>query len=483
MKTIESRLSKIGNDGRGEISVRLRAGKERPVLKTGIYVKPIYFKTVDADADGQYCAHDIAVPKQGKLNFNEYRDASEVKSRYDAYINRLLKICQVIEENDRTKLNKDYIERSIDIVKRNAVSTDKITFDWIASTIEEENRPKEKQKAHKKNIADLFNEYLERADIGYYHHKNNLVLIRALQRYEAYRRLTDSSDFTLDIDTIDRDTIEDFRDYLRNERQLYLSEPKVFARIPNFTEVKTARVPEERGDNTIIKLMRKFVTFFKWLNDQGYTKNHPFDGITVGAEKYGTPYYLTLEERNKIADFDLSSHPALEIQRDIFIFQCCVGCRVGDLIRLTTRNIVDGELQYIASKTKGEDPRTISVPLNDRALNLIAKYKKTRRQMKLFPFISDQKYNEDIKSIFELCEISRIVTVLNPTTGREEQKPISEIASSHLARRTFIGNLYKQVQDPNLICSLSGHVEGSKAFTRYRTVDREMKQKLVKLIE
>lgn len=103
--------------------------------------------------------------------------------------------------------------------------------------------------------------------------------------------------------------------------------------------------------------------------------------------------------------------------------------------------------------------------------------------MKLFPFISDQKYNEDIKSIFELCEINRIVTVLNPTTGREEQKPISEIASSHLARRTFIGNLYKQVQDPNLICSLSGHVEGSKAFTRYRTVDREMKQKLVKLIE
>lgn len=76
-----------------------------------------------------------------------------------------------------------------------------------------------------------------------------------------------------------------------------------------------------------------------------------------------------------------------------------------------------------------------------------------------------------------------MVTILNPTTGKEEKRPINEVASSHMARRTFIGNLYKKVKDPNLVSSLSGHTEGSKAFARYREIDDEIKKEVVSLIE
>ena len=76
-----------------------------------------------------------------------------------------------------------------------------------------------------------------------------------------------------------------------------------------------------------------------------------------------------------------------------------------------------------------------------------------------------------------------MITVLNPTTGREEKRPLNELASSHLARRTFVGNLYKKVKDPNLVGSLSGHAEGSKAFARYREIDEDMKKELVDLLE
>ncbi len=76
-----------------------------------------------------------------------------------------------------------------------------------------------------------------------------------------------------------------------------------------------------------------------------------------------------------------------------------------------------------------------------------------------------------------------MVTVLNLTTGAEEKRPINEIASSHLARRTFISNLYKKVKDPNLVSSLSGHKEGSKAFARYRDIDEDMKKELVNLLD
>jgi len=60
---------------------------------------------------------------------------------------------------------------------------------------------------------------------------------------------------------------------------------------------------------------------------------------------------------------------------------------------------------------------------------------------------------------------------------------LNELASSHLARRTFVGNLYKQVRDPNLVGALSGHKEGSKAFARYRTIDESIKRDLVKMLE
>ena len=79
--------------------------------------------------------------------------------------------------------------------------------------------------------------------------------------------------------------------------------------------------------------------------------------------------------------------------------------------------------------------------------------------------------------------LTRPVTILNPTTREEEKRPLNEVASSHLARRCFIGNLYKQVQDPNLIGKLSGHVEGSKAFARYRDIDEEMRRDLVAMLE
>ena len=67
----------------------------------------------------------------------------------------------------------------------------------------------------------------------------------------------------------------------------------------------------------------------------------------------------------------------------------------------------------------------------------------------------------------------------NPKTGENEVRPINEVATSHLARRTFIGGLYFRVSDPNLIGKMSGHVEGSKAFKRYRNIEDETLQDII----
>lgn len=100
----------------------------------------------------------------------------------------------------------------------------------------------------------------------------------------------------------------------------------------------------------------------------------------------------------------------------------------------------------------------------------------------LFPFISPQKYNDAIKAILLICGITRIVQVRNSTTGETEMKRICDIASSHMARRTFVGTTYQLVHDPNIIGRMSGHVEGSRAFNRYRQIDDDILKEIINRI-
>ncbi len=192
-----------------------------------------------------------------------------------------------------------------------------------------------------------------------------------------------------------------------------------------------------------------------------------------------------MEERDKIARFNIKAHRALSIQRDIFIFHCYIGCRVSDLYMLTKKNVNRDKygtyIEYIPQKTKHSNPETIKLYLTDKAKKLIAKYNEPQSDA-LFPLICKQHYNKAIKEIFRICGITRTVTVRNPTTGMNEQKSIADIASSHIARKTFVGNLYKQVKDPDLIGKLSGHKEGSEAFRRYRSIDDQMLSELTKLL-
>ena len=120
--------------------------------------------------------------------------------------------------------------------------------------------------------------------------------------------------------------------------------------------------------------------------------------------------------------------------------------------------------------------------MNKTAKNLIEKYRNEDRKT-LFPYNTEQDYNLKIKTAFLRAGLTRMVTVLDQQTREEVQKPLNELASSHMARRSFIGNIYKKVKDPNLVASLSGHKEGSKAFARYRTIDDEMKKELIDFLD
>ncbi len=100
----------------------------------------------------------------------------------------------------------------------------------------------------------------------------------------------------------------------------------------------------------------------------------------------------------------------------------------------------------------------------------------------LYEFAGQIRNKNISKGGFTFANCLHFPTII-PTIERMPETTLNEIASSHLARRTFIGNLYKKVKDPNLVGSLSGHKEGSKAFARYRDIDEDMKKELVDLLD
>ena len=282
--------------------------------------------------------------------------------------------------------------------------------------------------------------------------------------------------YKIDVKLIDNNFLSDLYWYMENEHQIFTANPEIYEP----TEKK--QEPKPRSKNTLADCFKKLRAFLNWCYANGYTKSKAFSNYKIESERYGTPYYLTLDELRTIHKKDLSDHPELNIQKDVFVFQCCIGCRVSDLLSFRKTDIINGNIEYIPKKTIGENPKTVVVPLNNMAQEIVAKYDSILEKQ-LLPFISASKYNEAIKSILEKCKITRMVTILDPLTRTEKKVPIHNIASSHMARRTFIGNIYKQVKDPNLVASLTGHVEGSKAFSRYRDIDTDIKRELVKLLE
>ena len=80
--------------------------------------------------------------------------------------------------------------------------------------------------------------------------------------------------------------------------------------------------------------------------------NLNFKSFDYGVLVYGSPYYLTLEERDTIFYADLTGWPKHLVEnRDKFMFQCFVGCRLSDLNKLTKANVKGDFLEYIPQKS------------------------------------------------------------------------------------------------------------------------------------
>ena len=377
---------------------------------------------------------------------------SEEQKRVKAFVQSIL-----------TALNEQYDSATADVV-------------WMKGVIDKCTNPAEEQKPSFTTIASRMEQYITEHTMSPRSALTYKPTIKKLQRYEAYKREVEGmDDFALYSESARPEDYLDFREYVINEYIHYNEYPEFYKQFN-----LGAYTPRQLSSTQIIGIMHQLRIVGHWCIKMGFTTNRSCDAFTIPAAVHGTPYYLTIEERDKVFNADFSNKPDLEVYRDLFIFQSMVGCRVGDLFSFTQDNIVGDMLQYLPHKTMHKRSQTVSVPLGTKAKEILKRYK--GKQEKLLPTKQVYQYNEGIRAVLRECGINRMVTILDTVTGQEVQKPICDVATSHMARRNFIGNLYKKVKDPELVSSMTGHVNGSRAFARYREIDEETKVNLVNLI-
>lgn len=447
----------------------------RPMLKTEIYVNPKFFR------NGKIVDRVV-----GRVSEKNRQEVSEAKRKLDLYCQYLEKLVHAFPEKvtDKRWLKMEMQKCRYSIDNSNVEETD-VSLKDVKRIVDSNNC--------QKPIYEYLDEYVSSRGVSKQRGEKFTTLKRRLIKYESFERYMGNDKFRLTPSVLIPDVLDRFLNFCTNEKDLSISYPIIFKAIDKDVLAiapyqDPERLPSHNGvcQNVCIEMLSDLRSVMAWLMSKSIIMDNPFDQVTIKQRQYNPrPVFISIEERKMLTAFDLHDNAKLEVQRDIFIFHCLVGCRYGDLISLTDDNIVDGSfLQYVPAKTKKMvNHVTPKVPLTEEAKNLIAKYRGKDAAGRLFPFVSNAHYNDCLKEIFLLAGLTRAVQILNPKTRKPESVPLNEYVSSHLARRTFIGNLYNKIKDPNIISAMSGHSEHSRAFSRYRDIGDDVRKDLIDKIK
>lgn len=326
------------------------------------------------------------------------------------------------------------------------------------------------------SFEEIFERFLDERPISDVRKRQLRVVKNIVLRYERYMSVVQGKRYIFDYYNATQDTMRSIERFITDEHKIAEIYPELYPKSKSKCQI------EKRGRNTVIGKLVYLRTFFNWAYPRGFCKNEPFKDYHLDPAVYGTPYYITTAELNHLENFPIKT-PGLAKQRDIFVFQCCIGCRYSDLAVLKGSNVSNGAVEYIARKTREGNPVTVRVPMNNLAKKIYERYKPTNPNDKLLPIATDQVYNRAIKKMFKQAGLDRWVQILDPKTREPRQERLCDVATSHMARRTFIGNIYKKVRDQNLVSNMTGHRSGSAAFARYRTIEDDIRRDMVAYLD
>ena len=174
-----------------------------------------------------------------------------------------------------------------------------------------------------------------------------------------------------------------------------------------------------------------------------------------------TNIFLTFDEITAIENIEQSKlTESLENAKDWLIISCYCGQRISDFMRFTKEMIRIENGKSLIEFTQKKTGKIMTVPLHPKVIEILDK------RGGAFPYaISDQKYNDYIKVVCEIAELTQIVNGSKkietaPESGiyRKVSKEYRkcDLVSSHIGRRSFASNFYGTIPTTYLIY-VTGH--------------------------
>lgn len=221
------------------------------------------------------------------------------------------------------------------------------------------------------------------------------------------------------------------------------------------------KTPEETvalADSTILKNLQTLRTFLNGLLDKGMPVNTNYKKYRI--KRKPEPPLVTLEQDEYRLLLKKVKSERLEKVRKLFVLQCSTGLRYSDAIKIRKNHIRNNTIHLNSTKTR----QKLQIPLNENAKEILESCNYNTSVLT----ISNQKFNDYIKELCEEVGIDREIMKISYRGNKEIQEPLKkhEIMSSHHGRRFFITqNLINGIR-PEVIMSMTGHVD-FRSFKKY----------------
>lgn len=345
-------------------------------------------------------------------------------------IEELNKIQHIKEKQNEVKNELNKLEKHI-LNSFNKFSTDLISKEWLQTEIDLYYNPPIQipKEIIPANLIDYIDYYIK--------NKENYpsvelirkirVLQRKLKRFQTYR------ENPIFIKDVNKKFKLEFSDYCDSQQYSKATTQRDFA------EVKTICLDSRsKGIETSLEL----------------------DKLNFPRPK-ATNVFLTFEEIASIENIDKDKlTDSLENAKDWLIISCYTGQRVSDFMRFTNDMIRIEDGKSLIEFTQKKTGKIMTIPVHPKVIEVLNK------RNGVFPYaISSQKYNDYIKIVCEIAEITEMVTGSKLTETYEDSGVYRkekgtfrkcELVSSHIGRRSFATNFYGTIPT-SLLINITGH--------------------------
>ena len=268
-----------------------------------------------------------------------------------------------------------------------------------------------------------------------------------------------------------RHHMEDFFDAEKITSIDYFDEDGTTQFVNYLLEVKELR------NSTIEKYISRLRYFIRWAGKKGYTSLKA--DFKPRLQKTKKPIvFLEWDDLMKLLNFEFPAvgtvldledvhgnqykkrvsleKETMERVRDAFCFSCFTSLRYSDLKRLKRTNVFT---KYIQLTTK-KDTDAVKIELNKYSKAILDKYRgMVFPNNQPLPVISEQRMNEHLKEIGEICQfIDPVhVTYFRGSERVDEVYAKWELMTTHVGRKTFICNSLMLGIPPQIVMKWTGH--------------------------